>query len=375
MSAWLTRDAALEQLQVKPQTLYAYVSRRQIRMLPDPDDARRSLYSAEDVDSIATRKARGKKPALIAASSMAWGEPSITTDISTAYRDKLYYRGIDAVAIARDATLEETAALLWGVEGVPRLTSEIDEGTDPFRALAATVPDSRQILGRGKGSLAREAATIVGRLSQVCGAAHGQAPFHERLAHGWGCAVGIGERLRKAMVVMADHDLNASTFAARVAASTGAPLPASILAGLCTLSGPRHGGAAAALRAMVADADRLGAANAVSLWLARDQMLPGFGHNLYPEGDPRARAMLEGLDVPRNLQLLADAVLDQAGALPNADFAMAALVNALSLPAAAPFHLFLLGRAIGWCAHIIEQNSAGGLIRPRSRYTGVLPHD
>jgi citrate synthase len=372
MTSWITRDVALERLKVKPQTLYAYVSRGQIRMVPDATDARRSRYSAEDVDGVAARKARGKKPAAIAAGSMAWGEPSIATGISTAHHGKLYYRGVDAVALARHATLEESASLLWNVQGAPSFSEGASGCADPFRALAAMVPDSPPILGRSSASLAREAAAIVGNLAQVCDAAPGDAPLHERLAQGWGCAVGAGDRLRQAMVLMADHDLNASTFAARVAASTGASLPACILAGLCTLSGPRHGGAAAALATMVADADRLGASHAITLWLSRDRALPGFGHNLYPEGDPRARSLVQGLSAPPALKLLADAVLDQTGALPNADFAMAVMVEALGLPPAAPFRLFLLGRTIGWCAHVTEQNSLGGLIRPRGRYTGII---
>ena len=175
------------------------------------------------------------------------------------------------------------------------------------------------------------------------------------------------------MVTVCDHGLNASTFAARVAASTGASLAACILAGLCTLSGPRHGGATEALGAMVGDADRLGAPRAVRLWLSRDRALPGFGHNLYPQGDPRAKLLLQSLTAPQELQQLADAVLDQTGALPNVDFAMAVMVRVLDLPALAPFTLFLLGRTIGWCAHIMEQNANGELIRPRGRYVGV-PH-
>ena len=373
MTGWITRDAALARLKVKPQTLYAYVSRGQVRMMPDSDDARRSRYSAEDVDGVATRKARGKKPAAIAASSMAWGEPSITTRISTVHHGRLYYRGVDAVALARDTRLEAVAALLWDVQDIPVFASGETGPADPFAALAAMVPYSPPILGRSNASLAREAATIVGNLAQVCGAVPGNAPLHERLARGWGCAAGIGDRLRQAMVLMADHDLNASTFAARVAASTGASLPACILAGLCTLSGPRHGGAAEALGTMVADAGQLGAAHAVRLWLSRDRTLPGFGHNLYPEGDPRARSLMQGMSAPPALQSLADAVLDQTGALPNVDFAMAVMVESLDLPPAAPFRLFLLGRTIGWCAHIMEQNSTGGLIRPRGRYAGAIP--
>ena len=138
---------ALARLKVKPQTLYAYVSRGQIRMVPDANDARRSLYSAEDVDGVATRKARGKKSAAIAAGSMAWGEPSITTGISTVHHGRLYYRGADAVALARDTSLEAVAALLWDVQDIPVFASSEAGPADPFTALAAMVPYSPPILG------------------------------------------------------------------------------------------------------------------------------------------------------------------------------------------------------------------------------------
>lgn len=373
MISWIPRDAALQRLRVKPQTLYAYVSRGLIRMRPDPADARRSHYHAQDVEGVANRKARGKKPALIAASSMAWGEPSIETSVSTVHQGTLFYRGINAVALAGRASLEQTATLLWEVPEAPMFSDGDAITTDPFQALAARVPHSAPILGRSNVNLAKEAAQIMAMLALVCGAAPGSALLHHRLAVGWGHDAAIAERLRQAMVLMADHDLNASTFAARVAASTGASLPASILAGLCALSGPRHGGAAEALRSMIADAARLGAPQAVRLWLSRERSLPGFGHNLYVDGDPRAVALLECLDVPKNLQLLADTVIEQTGALPNVDFAMAAMVEALRLPVAAPFRLFLLGRTIGWCAHIMEQNANGDLIRPRGRYAGPTP--
>lgn len=107
MSKWIDRRSALKALQVKAQTLYAYVSRERIRATPDPDDPRRSLYK------IAKRRARVRKPAAIAASAMAWGEPAIVTSISTTIRGRIYYRGHDAMGLARSATLEEAASLLW----------------------------------------------------------------------------------------------------------------------------------------------------------------------------------------------------------------------------------------------------------------------
>lgn len=369
MSAWIDRSAALSQLRVKAQTLYAYVSRGHIRVRPDPADSRRSLYNAADIVSILSRKARGRSPRRIAASSIDWGEPAITTAISGIENGALCYRGRDAIAFASAATLEEAAQLCWTCSELPQFEGrEARTDQNAFSLLADLISESQSILGRDLQHLARDAAAIIGDLVLVCGAQNGSDPLHQRLARGWCGGEGLADRLRQAMVLMADHDLNASTFAARVAASTGASLPAALLSGLCTLSGPRHGGAGEALQHLLRDARQLGAITAVQSWLQRDRMLPGFGHNLYPEGDPRASAMLADLEVDGDLNDLASAVLDCTGLLPNCDYALAAIAATHSLPRDAPFRVFLLGRAVGWCAHAMEQKSDGRLIRPRGRY-------
>ena len=124
---------------------------------------------------------------------------------------------------------------------------------------------------------------------------------------------------------------------------------------------------------MLADAERLGCEKAIASWLARNQYLPGFGHPLYPNGDPRAVALLEDVPIDRTLKELEEAVLAATGLPPNIDFALAALARAHALDENAPFCLFALGRAIGWSAHAMEQVGQGGLIRPRARYQGDEP--
>jgi citrate synthase len=374
MNQWIARDEALSRLGIKAQTLYAYASRGRIRMRPDPADSRRSLYNADDIAEASVRKARGRRPASIAASSMDWGEPALPTNLSAVLRGKLYYRGRDAIELARSSTLEEVAALLWDVPALPIFSGGADKADkDPFAVLATLAAQGQPIIGRTAEHLAKGAATIIGALASASGAAEGTGPLHERLAQGWGCDANGADRLRQALVAMADHDLNASTFAARVAASTGASLPACLLAGLCTLSGPRHGGAGDALRYLASDAQRYGETKAVRQWLERDRLLPGFGHPLYPDGDPRADIMLADLEPSTDLQALAASVLELTSLRPNCDYALAVMTEALALVQDAPFRIFLLGRAVGWCAHVMEQNRAGTLIRPRGRYTGVLP--
>ncbi|HET9985734.1 MAG TPA: citrate synthase [Longimicrobiales bacterium] len=380
MSAWVDRSEALARLGVRPQTLYAYVSRGRIGSRPDPDDPRRSLYSAEDIDALARRRSRGRRLTAVAASAMAWGEPSISTSISTVIDGRLIYRGEDAAGLAESWTLERTAALLWGAEDEVRLTSALPPGEGvggrraaAFSTLAGLAAAGRPTLGRPVGILRVDAAEAVAALARALGAAEGEAPVHVRLARGWRVDDRAADAMRRALVLAADHELNASSFAARVAASTGASIAACLLAGLAALSGPRHGGAAEAVAALVEDAARLGSEAAAERWLNRDLPLPGFGHPLYPHGDPRAEALLATVELDETLASLRDAGGAATGARPNVDFALLALARLHGLPADAPFSLFALGRSVGWAAHALEQAGTGQLIRPRARYEGVRP--
>ncbi|MEI9419098.1 citrate/2-methylcitrate synthase, partial [Mesorhizobium sp. Cs1321R2N1] len=133
-------------------------------------------------------------------------------------------------------------------------------------------------------------------------------------------------------------------------------------------------GAGEAVMQLAEDAARHGADAAIRRWLGHDRPLPGFGHPLYPEGDPRAAALLAGLDnTDETLRSLETAAIAATGAQPNIDFALAVLTRGLGLPRDAPFHLFALGRSVGWAAHMVEQIVSGSIIRPRGRYEGLLP--
>ncbi|MFK0691911.1 citrate/2-methylcitrate synthase [Mesorhizobium sp. IMUNJ 23033] len=377
MSEWLTREEALGRLRVRPQTLYAYVSRGRIGMRPDQADPRRSQYRADDIAALATRRARGRSPQAIAESAIAWGEPAIATSISTIVHGRLVYRGEDAATLSATATLEETASLLWATNAGVSFAAQGSPGGQSSRAAAFTslarlAAEGRPSLGRLPTMLYQDAAGAIGALAAALGAVAGRGAVHERLARGWSVGGAGAGLIRRALVLLADHELNASTFAARVAASTGAPVAACLLAGLVTLSGPRHGGAGEAALNLVEDAERLGADIAVGRWLGHDRPLPGFGHQLYPEGDPRADALLTDIEVDGALSNLRDAVFAATGTRPNIDFALAALTRNLRLPSEAPFRLFALGRSIGWAAHAVEQVTSNGLIRPRARYNGPV---
>ena len=246
-----------------------------------------------------------------------------------------------------------------------------DGKTRAFAALARAAASSAPMRGRHMDLLQAEAGQVLHSLADaVAGPGAGSGPIHQRLAAAWGCDASGAQLVRQALVLLADHELNASTFAARVAASTGASLAASALAGLCALSGPLHGGMAARVFVFMDEVERIGAAAALTERLARGANLPGFGHPLYPDGDPRAKVLLAAMDLPGAYAEVLARSEAAIGTPPNIDFALAALATRLALPAEAPFLIFATARCAGWLAHSLEQVQTGHLIRPRARYVG-----
>ena len=166
---------------------------------------------------------------------------------------------------------------------------------------------------------------------------------------------------------------NASAFAVRVVASTGASLGACLNGGLAALSGPLHGGTTSLVEILLQEIDAAGdAAAVVETRLRRGEGMVGFEHQLYPDGDPRAAALLPLLPRDASRDALAAVMLDGAGKLPNVDFALVAVRRALRLPKDSALALFAIGRTVGWIAHALEQHGEGKLIRPRARYTGPV---
>lgn len=368
MREWMTREEVLAKLGVRPQTLYAYVSRGQIERRADPADPRRSLYRGDDILALADRRARGRRQTSVAASTLAWGEPVIPTAIATVGHGELIYRGEIATALADCMGLEEVAALLWEQPEIIAFP-EVATGDDPFQALAGLAAKARSLIGRPLPKLVNEGAMCVAAMASAFGAI-GTGPIHQRLSAGWALDPEGEDLIRRALVLLADHELNPSTFAVRVAASTGAGMPACVLGGLATLSGPRHGGAGAALESLLVEAVHIGADAAIERWLATGHGLPGFGHPLYPYGDPRGRALLAHIGPDGELAALRDAVMDMLGLEPNIDFALLAIARRYALPPRSGFGLFAIARTVGWVAHALEQASTGAIIRPRARYIG-----
>ena len=385
---WLTAAQTLQILGVRPQTLYANVSRKRLRAKPDPRDSRRSLYHEGDVRRLERAQRGRRKTEAIATGTIEWGDPILSSSLSTVSEGRLWYRGQDALALAESRTLEEVAGLLWGcgapmssaVAGVPgRGAVRSHGGRRPrsgapplqaaFMALAARAGTDPSTSGRKLPDLQGDAAGVLATLSGSFLGGAGTLALHARLATAWHRKA-AGDVLRRALVLLADHELNASTFAARVTASTGAPLSACVLAGLAALSGPLHGRAAASVLRLTRAVSRHGARAAVQDCLAQGQPLPGFGHPLYPEGDVRAAALLASFELPPEYVALRYAVEELTGERPNVDFALAALTCVHDLPGEAPLILFALGRSVGWLAHALEQAASGRLIRPRARYVG-----
>jgi citrate synthase len=184
--------------------------------------------------------------------------------------------------------------------------------------------------------------------------------------------------VQTALVLMADHELTSSSFAARVAASTGADLYACVASALGAFSGPRHGGSCDQIEALVTEARTPERTRGVILGRTqRGEGLPGFGHPLYPAGDPRAPPLfdLAAALAPRNARVrtVQALVRNMARTLrlqPAADVGLVALVSALGLPPGSATALFALGRCAGWIAHALEQRTQGFGIRPRARYVG-----
>lgn len=388
-AAYLTAREAAARLGVKPQTLYAYVSRGLVRSEATGGRARR--YRAADIAAL-----RGKRdPGAAAEKALSFGAPVLDSAITLILDGKLYYRGRDATELARRAAVAEVAALLWQADpavlfardNLPPAEAALAEagrtvaGVPPIaRALAllplAAAADPRS-LDLAPASVALTGARILRLVTAiVAGTAPSPRPVDAVLAEAWRVGAAARPLLRAALVLCADHELNVSAFAARCVASAQASPYNAVIAGIAALQGARHGGASERADAFLGEA--LAAADPASLvaaYLRRGERLPGFGHHLYQGADPRARLLLDllaeaGAPLAAEARPVAAAALALTGRAPNVDFALALLRRALALPEGAALALFVIGRSMGWIAQAQEQYAADRLIRPRARYVG-----
>jgi citrate synthase len=288
----------------------------------------------------------------------------------------LVLRGRPVTQLAEKATLEDVAVLLWGGTA-PRVLEAMPlrlKGAAKARAfafLAQRAAGDAPGLGRAEAALRGDAWSLLDGFGQaLTGEARGA--MHQRLARAWGLSPRGADLVRRVLVLQSDHELNPSTFAVRIAASTGASLAACALGGFSALSGPLHGEAAARALAQLDEAmEARDADEGVALLLSRGERLAGLGHPLYPEGDVRASAMLKALKPRAGIARVIAAMEQAVGRRANCDAALAAMTRELGLPDDAPFVMFALSRMTGWLAHAIEQRASGKLIRPRAKYIGV----
>ncbi len=396
----------MERLGVKRETLYAYTSRGLVRSVAG-EKGRARRYLADDIEALRTKTAARAGHGPVAASALRWGEPVLETSISRIDAAGLAYRGHDVAHLARaDTPFEAVAELLWTGAGPAldvawpceepglapsKLLPLLPEGEPPLSAVmlaltALGLADATRFDRREVVELPR-ARALVRRLATWAALPHGIARVHaasEQPSVAAALAAGLGAKrlenaaraVNRALVVSAEHELPASTFAGRVAASAGADLYACLGAALAALSGPEHGGMCTRVEALLREVERPERARDVIAQRARrGEMVPGFGHRLYPAGDPRVAPLLEiaaeiGGDRPkfRVISEVLAGMRELGHEPPTIDLGLIAVAQALGLPDGSALAFFGLGRIAGVTAHIFEQRRAGFLLRPRARY-------
>jgi len=388
--AWLDAEEAVETLGVSRATLYAYVSRGRIRSEAAPGGERRRRYSRDDIERLKARSSERRNPEKAAEHALHWGLPILESAITLIADEHIYYRGHDAGALARERSVADVAALLWtgaaegNALGPPPRNASLPRVRDGVRFIAAA--QSALALASAEDPLAYDlrprtvAQTgwrIVWLLTKLAaGGGRAADTVDATLAAAWD-APRSADLIRAALIACADHELNVSTFTARCVASAGASPYNVAIAGLAALEGTKHGGSTARVDAAweaLRQTSDLRAA--FTERLRRGEVIEGFGHPLYPGGDPRASLLLAMLPkgktatFARELAAAAKAVIGEA---PTVDFALVALVRALGLPSGSALTLFAIGRTIGWIGHAIEQYEANAIIRPRAKYVGPTP--
>ena len=396
---YLTAAQAASALGVTRATLYAYASRGQLRSESVPGRTRERRYHREDIERLTERKAARRDPSRAAAQGLHLGAPVLESRITLIHGGTFYYRGQDALAMAKTESVEALAGFLWEAaegegERLFRQTSPLD--ARHIAALARLVEDRRALVQAAltiaapqdlasydlrPAAVRATGARILRLLTAAVAGRDTREPMHVALQNAWAPRrPAAADAIRTALVLSADHELNVSAFTARCAASAGACPYDVVSAAMATLKGYKHGGASERTLSLVRYADTLRRARtAVAERLRQGDRVPGFGHPLYPAGDPRAAMLLRLAEASGNepawrpFRHLVRAGEELLNERPNLDLGLAALGRTHRLPDEAPFLLFALGRTVGWIAHAIEEYSSGRLIRPRARYTGPMP--
>ena len=368
---WITTTEAAQRLGVKRATLYAYVSRGLLRSERRPGQ-QESLFDRTQIDAMAsaTRPPGSPQPVL--------RFRSIATSVSSQVDGDLLYRGRPLQDVVALGSLDDAAAIVLGtsvpqqisrppqVTGVDLSTLPLERrmpvaiqlvaAADPF----ASATDPEQVRTTAM-------PTLGAALRLVSAAAAVSDPVTTDVAALTLAALGGSPEaradvalLRVLLVALLDHGLTASTVAARVAASTRAGLHDCLSAAYAAMAGPLHGAAPVAAHALLVDG--VDPTVLVGRSLRERGGIAGFGHFLYPDGDPRADVVLEALwrrrgtePLRRRVGALAALVADRTGGLPNIDLASAAVLHALGLAAESGEVVFQVARSVGVAAHVVEE--------------------
>jgi citrate synthase len=389
MNLLLSSAEAARYLGVSRQTLYAYVSRGWVRS-ETGDSPRSRRYNRLDLERLRQRKEVRHEPAIKLTTALSWGVPLLETELTLIDEGQLYYRGRSVIEMALSTPFSEAVRWLWN-QGQPFPLFANGDRLKPLRSQSSPLREfQRYLLELSDQDAAGYDLTVPNALSTgwrilelFLKCLVGRSEVHleaaaAELQEAWAPkSPELAGLLNAALVLCLDHELNASSFTARVVASAGSSLYEVVTAGLCALRGDRHGGMSLLCYQLLSELESSDALRATLVDWQRDKgVIPGFGHPLYPAGDVRAKALLQMLKKtdagrsPAKLVAQAGQVLRKPATI---DLALAALARAYNLPAGAPLMIFALGRTAGWIGHAIEQQRLGGLIRPRARYTGSLP--
>jgi citrate synthase len=383
----LTAAEVAERLGVKRQTLYAYVSRGLLRSRP-AGNGRGSEFDAAEVDALVRRSRLGRRTA---------PEITIVTEVTSLADGVLRYRGQEVVPLAATESYEAVVNLLWtgqrewdslmpsagalasaravvaaltpSARLVDRLRVAVDGAAvaDPLRfdlSPASVVAAGQSLIGVLGSVLPLPARRRVvplelpGQPSRIRALA---ARLWPRLSPRPADPAAV-RALNGALVLLADHELATSTFAARVAASARANPYAVVASGLGALDGPLHGLVAELVHRLLVEAERDGVDAAIASRLRHGERLPGFGHAVYERGDPRAPALLElvgkaKVDHARlgRVHRVLDGVESRTGVAANSDFAIGALLYSAHMRPDAGEAIFAIARCAGWLAHALEE--------------------
>jgi citrate synthase len=414
VSDYVTASEAIALLGIKPQTLYTYVSRGLIRSVTQPN-RKQKLYYREDIDKVRAQAEARQGHGVSAATALRWGHPVITTAVTELTPEGPRYRNRLAIDLARQGCSFEAASellwtgvlhhdpLIWDCEPLPAGFGKAMDGAalqpNPLPllriyALATSMLGAAESGGSEirRGTTIPAARQLIQTLTGCLGYLGKQPRFHMPPASAPVAATallllnpktpkakdraGTIAAVNAALVLCADHELSSSTFAARVAASTGAELRACILAAIGTHSGAALGGGCDRIEDLLREArTRPQIRQRLTDFEQAGTRVPGFNLPVYPKGDPRARYLLhlaqEFADQSEQAQLVYQLIDEAESALqlrPSIEVGLVALCAALNLPRRSAGALWALGRTAGWIAHVLEQRLAGYPLRPRARY-------